>query len=210
MENRRRIFLQALSLATAGIACSLPVSLSQASNAESGVMDAIKAIQTRRSVRAFKADKVSEEDLQLLLNAAMQAPSAANEQPWELIVIRNPETLAKVGEINSYAAYAAKSPLAIMVCLNLEKEKISGMGIIDVSLCAENILLTAHALGLGAVFTGVYPMKDRMEKFQKLLDLPQNVLPIGLIIIGHPLMGHKPSENRFNKEATHFEKWQGK
>lgn len=209
MKNQRRVFLQTLTLASASLGVlGFPL---KTQAADGQPMDVMTALKTRRSVRAYTSEPVSEQDLQLILEAAMQAPSAANEQPWELIIIRNPETLAKVGEINSYAAYAAKAPMAIMVCLNLQKEKISGMGIIDVNLCAENILLAAHALGLGAVYTGVYPMKDRMAKFQELLGLPQNVLPIGLIVMGHPRLNiHRDPENRFNKDAVHQEKWQGK
>lgn len=206
MENQRRNFLQIMSIASIGVAASaLPVKAEE----KAKTMDALTALKTRHSVRSYTADPVSEEDLQLVLEAAMQAPSALNEQPWELVVIRNPETLEKVAEISKGAAFASKAPLAIMVCLNKGKEKISGIGIIDVNLCAENILLAAHALGLGAVYTGVYPSKELMKNFQDLLELPKNVLPIGLIVMGHPKLDIKKVENRFNKTAVHQEKWQG-
>lgn len=210
MANNRRAFLQLAAIASIGAAAAaLPARAAEAD--ASKAMDALTALKTRHSVRSYTSQPVSEEDLQLILQAAMQAPSAANEQPWELVVIRNKDTLAKAGEINHYAAFASKAPLAILVCLNQGKEKevTRGMGIIDVSLCAENILLAAHALGLGAVFTGIYPEKDRMTGFQKLLELPEDVLPIGLIVIGHPMMNIKKADERFNPKAVHMEKWQG-
>ena len=210
MENKRRTFLRLLSAASISVAASAVSVQAAEKQKDEGPMDVMTALKTRRSVRAYTNEPVSDEDLQLILEAAMQAPSAANEQPWELVVIRNPDILAKIGSINSYAAYASNAPMAIMVCLNLGKEKISGMGIIDVNLAAENILLAAHALGLGAVYTGVYPIKDRMSKFQELLGLPQNVLPIGLIVMGHPKLNVRKTEDRFNKEAVHINKWQGK
>lgn len=211
MKSNRRSFLRVASVASiaAAAAAALPAMAAGADSPQP--MDAITALKTRHSIRSYTPQPVSEEDLQLILQAAMQAPSAANQQPWDLVVIRNKDTLAKVGDINHYAAYASKAPLAILVCLNLGKEKdvTKGMGIIDVSLCAENILLAAHALGLGAVFTGIYPEKDRIAGFQKLLELPDDVIPIGLIVIGHPMMSIKKAEDRFNKSAVHMEKWQG-
>lgn len=208
MENKRRRFLQIMSAASLTIAAgALPAKA--ADEASSKPMDAMTALKTRRSVRSYTDEPVSEEDLQLILEAAMQAPSAMNEQPWELVVIRKPEILQRVSEISQGASYANKAPMAILVCLNKGKEKVSGIGIIDVNLCAENILLAAHALGLGAVYTGVYPMKDKMKNFQDLLDLPKNVLPIGLIVMGHPKMDIKKVESRFNKKAVHHDRWQG-
>lgn len=210
MKNSRRDFLQLASVSTMGLGILAMAGKAAAEEKNSSGMDALTAIKTRHSVRSYTSQPVSDEDLHTIIDAAMMAPSAANEQPWELVVIKDPDKLLKVGEINSYASYAKNAPLAIMVCLNLGKEKIPGMGIIDVNLCAENILLAAHALNLGAVYTGVYPMKDRMVKFQELLGLPQNVLPIGLIVMGHPkIETTKPRESRYNQEAVHLDKWQG-
>lgn len=213
--EKRRDFLRFLSVTSLGIAASaLPVKVNAANDAtqkepDAKSVDAITAIKTRRSIRSFTDKPISEEDLQLILQAAMQAPSAANQQPWDLVVIQNKETLAKVGDINQYAAFAKNAPMAILVCLNLAKEKeaTKGMGIIDVNLAAENILIAAHALGLGAVYTGIYPMKDRMKKFQELVGLPENVLPVGLIVMGYPKMRMEP-QDRFNKQAVHMDKWE--
>ena len=174
-------------------------------------LDALTALRTRRSVRAYTHEPVSDRELDILLSAAQLAPSAANEQPWDFVIIRDPKTLAAVGEINQYAAYAARAPLAILVCLDTEKEEITGMGILDVAMSAENLLLAAHAIGLGAVFTGIYPMKDRMEAFSKLLDMPENIIPVGLIVLGHPAIpGLRTAEDRVKPSNVHWENWAGK
>ncbi|MDE7370967.1 MAG: nitroreductase family protein [Desulfovibrio sp.] len=174
-------------------------------------MDVLTALETRRSVRAYTHEPVSDKDLDTLLAAAQLAPSAANEQPWDFVVIRDPKTLAKVGDINPYASFAAKAPAAILVCLDTEKEDIPGMGILDVAMSAENLLLAAHGIGLGAVFTGIYPMVDRMEGFTKLLDMPENIIPVGLIVLGHPAIpGLRTAEDRVKPENVHWENWAGK
>ena len=174
-------------------------------------LDVLTALQTRRSVRAYTHEPVSDKDLDTLLAAAQLAPSAANEQPWDFVVIRDPKTLAKVGDINPYASFAAKAPVAILVCLDTEKEDIPGMGILDVAMSAENLLLAAHGIGLGAVFTGIYPMVDRMEGFTKLLDMPENIIPLGLIVLGHPAIpGLRTAEDRVKPENVHWENWAGK
>lgn len=172
----------------------------------------MNVIKTRRSIRDFSGEPVSDKDIQTILEAAMFAPSAANEQPWDFIVIQDTNTLNKVGAINHYASYAKDAPVSILVCLNEDKEKIKGMGIIDVSMSAQNLMLAARDLGLGSVFTGIYPMQDRMKAFQELVGLPTNVLPIGLVVIGHPADPAQEKEvtDRFKTTNIHKEKWQGK
>lgn len=172
---------------------------------------AIRNMLTRQSVRDYTVEPVSEKELQYILKCAMQAPSAVNEQPWEFVIITDSATLEHIGTINPYASFAKKAPLAILVCLNQEREKIRGMGILDVGLASENILLAAHSLGLGAVFTGIYPDEARIRNFQKLASLPANVIPIGLIVLGHPeRMSAKPLVERYQEGRIHREKWQGR
>ena len=210
----RRAFLARTALAAA-CAVSAP-GLALAADAQKAPtaatpLDVLTALETRRSVRAYTREPVSDKDLDTVLAAAQLAPSAANEQPWDFVVIRDPKTLAKVGEINHYASFAAKAPVAILVCLDTEKEDIPGMGILDVAMSAENHLLAAHGIGLGAVFTGIYPMTDRMEGFRKLLDMPENIIPVGLIVLGHPAIpGLRTAEDRVKPENVHWENWAGK
>lgn len=169
--------------------------------------DFFTVINQRHSVRSFTDQPVSDADVEKILRCAMQAPSAVNEQPWDFVVIRDKSLLERVGDINHWAAFAKNAPVAILVCLNTGKEKEKGMGIVDIGLCSENILLAACALGLGAVFTGIYPNKERMAGFSALCSLPDNVWPVGLIVIGHPKTVEFTFKDRFNPEAIHYEKW---
>lgn len=211
-RHPRRTFLGCAAL---GAACALTLPalpLAAASAAETGAQklpDILTAIRTRRSIRAYTGQPVTQKELDTVLAAAMLAPSAANEQPWDFVVIRDPATLARVGAINPYASYAAKAPAAILVCLNTGKEKEKGMGILDAAMSAENLLLAAHGIGLGAVFTGIYPIEERMRGFRALLGLPESVIPVGLILLGHPVNTEvRTADNRVKAANIHQERWQ--
>ena len=175
--------------------------------ADSSTPSLIDIIKTRRSVRAYNGEAISDADLKTILECGMLAPSAANEQPWEFVVINDKSVLDKIGSINHYASYASKAPLAILVCLDLQKEKEKGMGVLDIACACENMLLAAHALGLGGVFTGIYPYKDRMEGFQKLVNLPSTVEPISLLVFGHPKMNNNRVPDRFQQADVHYNTW---
>lgn len=171
-------------------------------------MDAMTAIRTRRSVRAYTAQDVTEDQINEILGAAMSAPSAGNEQPWEFVVIRDKEILSQVKGINKYAGYAAKSPVSILVCGDLDRDKFGGYWIEDVSAATQNILLAAHAMGLGAVWTGIYPLEDRVEKFRDLVKLPKNIVPMALVVLGHPKKTRK-AVDRFKPERIHMDTFKG-
>lgn len=206
MNDRRGILIK---LAGAAALLAAPV-CARAADAEAP-MSLFDAIDTRRSVRAYTDEPVSDADIERLLKAAMVAPSAANERPWEFVVINDKAELAKVGEINKWAAYAKNAPVGILVCLNDDKVKEQGMGIIDVSAASENILLAARALGLGAVFTGIFPYAERINGFRELCKLPQTVTPVGLIVIGHPRSSEvKRADDRYDPEAVHWNVWGGR
>jgi nitroreductase len=169
-------------------------------------MDAIKAIMTRRSIRSYTGKKVSEEQIRTILEAAMAAPSAVNEQPWHFIVIKEKEVLSRISEVSPYAKMAKDASVAVVVCADLSLEKSKGRAVQDCCISAENILLAAHALGLGAVWTALYPDEERVENAKKLFDIPKNVIPLCIIPIGYPAEEKNP-ENRFKKERVHSEKW---
>ncbi|MEA4855738.1 nitroreductase family protein [Solidesulfovibrio sp.] len=169
-------------------------------------LDALAAIKTRRSVRAYTADPVTDAQVEEILRCGMQAPAACNQQPWQFVVVRERATLAKVGGINPYAAYAKAAPVAILVAGDLSLEKCGGYWIEDTSACAQNMLLAAHALGLGAVWTGIYPLPERVEAFRALLAMPENVTPMALLVIGHPAEQPAP-QDRYRPERVHREKW---
>jgi nitroreductase len=171
-------------------------------------MDTIKCITTRRSVRKYKEKKVPDKIVEKLLTCAMQAPSGVNEQCWEFIVVRDKELLAKIPKINYYSGMAKKAPLAIITCINLKKEStwFRGLGIQDVSASTENLLLSAHALGLGAVWTAIHPNEGKVKKTREIFNLPDYVIPLAIIPIGYPNEKIKPV-NRFVKSKVHYEKW---
>ena len=169
-------------------------------------MNTLDAIHTRRSIRRYLDKPVSEELIQKLLAAAMQAPSARNQQPWQFVVIDDRAVLAKIPDFMPNAAMAAKAPLAILVCGDLDLEKSEGYWVVDCAAATENMLLAAHALGLGACWCGVYPREKRMEGLRKLLGLPQNVIAHSLVVIGHPAE-QVGAENRYREERVHRNRW---
>lgn len=169
-------------------------------------MDILEAINSRRSVRKYTDQDVSDEQMQQILEAAMMAPSAGNAQPWQFVVIRDKDTLAKIKEFNPYAAFAANAPVAVLACGDLSLEKFKGYWVQDCSAAVENLLLAAHGIGLGAVWTGIYPLEDRIAAASKLFGLPEHVIPLSLIVIGHPVK-QLESKSRFNPERVHKESW---
>ena len=156
---------------------------------------AYQNILTRTSVRNFKDQAVSDDLKSALLHAGMAAPSGVNKQPWEFILIDDDKILKKLSESLPYAKMAAQAPMAILVCGNRERfldGDDSTLWVQDLSAASENILLAAHALGLGAVWTCLYPHKDRMESVRDILNLPDNIIPFNLIPVGYPSKVHKP------------------
>jgi nitroreductase len=149
---------------------------------------------------------VSEAVVNQLLAAAMAAPSARNQQPWEFIVITKPETLEQIPTINPYAQMAAQAPLAILVCGNLKRETSPGYWVVDCAAAVQNLLLCAHALGLGAVWTGTYPNENRMDGYTDLLGLPEHVIPHTLVVLGYPV-SQPPAQDRFSQDRIHFDAW---
>ena len=172
-------------------------------------MDAIKCIMTRRSVRKYSDKKVSDSTVTKLLECAMQAPSAVNEQPWEFIVVKDKELLKKIPSLSFYAGMAPSAQLAIIICMNKKKETLfaKDYSIQDCSAATENLLLAAHALGLGAVWTGIKPDEiKKVEGIQNLFNIPSYVIPLCIIPIGYPAEKSKPAK-RFKKERVHKDLW---
>jgi nitroreductase len=122
-------------------------------------VNTLDAIHNRRSIRKYLDKPVPPDVLRQVLSAAMYAPSACNQQPWQFVVLDDRKLLREVPKINSYAAMAAQAPVAILVCGDSSLETVPGYWVIDCSAAVQNLLLAAHALGLGAVWTGVYPQQ---------------------------------------------------
>jgi len=169
-------------------------------------MDTLEAIHGRRSIRKYENKPVAEEMIEQLLRAAMTAPSARNAQPWQFVVLDRRELLQTGAKINPNAHMAATAPLAILVCGDLSLEKSAGYWPQDCAAAVQNMLLAAHALGLGAVWTGIYPRENRVEGFQELFDLPKNVVPHSMIVIGHPAEQSGP-QDRYKGDRVHRNRW---
>ncbi|MDE6695710.1 MAG: nitroreductase family protein [Muribaculaceae bacterium] len=168
--------------------------------------NAYQNILTRTSIRNFSNKPIKDELKSALLHAGMSAPSGVNKQPWEFILIDNTEILKQLAETLPYAKMTALAPMAIVVCGNSERfleGDDSTLWVQDVSAASENILLAAHALGLGAVWTCLYPHPDRMESTSRILHLPNSIVPFNLIPIGYPSKTHAPI-NKWHPERIHY------
>ncbi len=171
---------------------------------------ALQNILTRVSVRRFKDVPVTEDQLSKILHAAMSAPSGVNRQPWEFVAVTDRALLESLAQSLPYAKMAAKAPLAIVVCGNKERfleGPDSNLWEQDCSAASENILLAAHAIGLGGVWTCLYPFeKERMEPVRQILNLPDNFVPFNLIPIGVPESDHAPMD-KWHPERVHLNRF---
>jgi len=164
----------------------------------------IKTILARRSIRKYAAQPVIEKDVKTMLEAAMAAPSASNLKPWHFIVITNRQKLDNLARVHPYGKMLFEAPLCIAVCGD---EAISARyWVQDCSLAAENLLLAATALGLGAVWLGVYPREERIKAIRKVLNVPENIVPLNLISIGHPAEEKEP-RTQYDELRVHREQW---
>lgn len=175
----------------------------QSVNAEQAVLD---NIATRTSVRDYEARPVEKEKIEKMLRAAMAAPTAMNKQPWHFVVVDQRNVLDALAGANPYAKMLKKAPLAIVACGNTDK-MIEGGGrdfwIQDASAATENLLLAAHAMGLGAVWTGAYPSEERCISISKVLSLPDNLIPLNMIVVGYPAEHPQPKQ-KFKEENISY------
>jgi nitroreductase len=169
-------------------------------------MDTLTTIFTRRSVRKYSDRPVSDATVKLLLQAAMAAPSAKNAQSWEFIVIRDRKTLEQIPGFHPFSKQLPGAQVAIVVCGNTKLEAAKGHWIPDCSNASMNILLAAHSLGLGAVWTTFYPYADRTAGIRKLLNLPDHIMPLNIIPLGYPVE-KRMYQDRFNPAKVHYETW---
>ena len=170
---------------------------------------AIKNIMTRVSVREFTGEKINEAQIDTLLRAAMAAPSAINKQPWAFIVVNDEAVLAKLGEALPYSRCSNHPAVAIIPCGDLTKAipgEMANFWINDVSAATENLLLAAHAMGLGAVWTGLHPDMNRAKMVQEMLSLPEYIIPLCVVPVGVP--AEQPAvKEKYNAENIHYNQW---
>lgn len=169
-------------------------------------MDCLTAIHARRSIRDYTDAPVTDAHIETLLRAAMAAPSAGNAQPWAFLVVRDRAVLDAIPEMHPYARMAKKAPAAILVCGDTAKEKYAGYWPQDCAAATQNLLLAAVAQGLGAVWTGIHPVEERVASFHKTFALPEGIVPFAFIPVGHPKEDKAPAD-RFDPARIHQEKW---
>ena len=169
-------------------------------------MEAIENMLTRRSIRRFQDRKVSENYIETMLKAGMNAPSAGNERPWHFIVIRERETLNRIADVHPYAKMLKEAQLAIITCYDTALVTHEGYADQDCALASQNILLAAHDLGLGSVYVGVHPRKEREESIKRVLGIPSDITVFNIIPIGYPAES-KPKEDKSISSRVHNGKW---
>jgi nitroreductase len=167
----------------------------------------IENIHTRKSVRKYVADRsVSKDDLLTLVKAGMAAPSSKNGQPWAFVAISERRTLDKLADGLTYAKMLNAAPSAIVVCGRSDKDASGKIWPQDCSAAAQNILLAAEAMGLGAVWTAAYPYEDRVAAVVEALELPPHIIPLCVIPVGYP-NGTETPKDKWKEENLKWEKW---
>ena len=198
---KKLLLLAAVALLTLG--CN------QTNNTMDKQQAALDNIYTRVSVRHFTGEPVAEEQIDALLRAGMAAPTAVNKQPWSFLVIDRPDQLSAIGEAFPNSRVANGASLAIVACGDLDKAlegEAQDYWIQDVSAATENILLAAHAMGLGAVWSGVYPISERVQQARTFFALPDHIVPLCIITVGHP--AEQPAvKDKYKPENIHRNRW---
>jgi nitroreductase len=169
----------------------------------------LDVIFSRKSVRSYTGEVVSKEKLEILLKAAMAAPSGRNQQPWAFIAITDNTVLEKLSEGLPYAKMLPEAGAAIVVCgysAPHERPNSKDLWDQDCAAATQNILLAAEAMNLGAVWTAVHPYPDRQEYIRKILDVPQEIYPFCVIPVGYPTGMEQPKE-KFDSAKVHWERW---
>jgi len=169
-------------------------------------MELFEALLNRRSIRKYEHRQVENEKVQAILKAAMYAPSARNTQSWQFMVITEKDILNELRNAHPYAQMLAEAPLSILVCGDKSLEPNEGYLNTNCSAATQNILLAAYGLGLGSVWLGVYPRKERIDAIISVLNLPEHILPISLIAIGYTDEKIESPE-RFLPQKIHYERW---
>lgn len=185
------------------------ISLSSSKSDEAVQKTTIEDIMTRTSVRAYTDQEVGSEQIDTLLRAAMAAPTAGNKQPWRFVVINDKALLDSISENFHTMTMAKNASVAVVMCGDVTAT-FDGEGrdywIQDVSAASENLLLAAHAMGLGAVWCGIYPQMSRVVQFSKMLHLPDNIIPMACICVGYP-SGETTPKDKWKPEYIHYNNW---
>ena len=169
-------------------------------------MELLEAIRTRRSIRRYTDRPVSEEHLLAIIEAAMQAPSAGNQQPWHFLVLTDRDKLDAFPSFHPFSAMSRQAPAAILVCGDPAAGPWPDFWPQDCSAAVQNALLAARDLGLGTVWVGIYPVEERMVGCRRLLTIPDHIYPFALIPVGWPEGDFGPAD-RTRPERIRWERW---
>ena len=159
-------------------------------------------LYTRVSIRKYQDRPVEKEKTEAMLRAAMQAPSAANQQPWEFYVVTNKEKLKALSGVSPYAGMTKNAPAAI-VSVYRKDCAIPAYAQIDLSIAMENLWLETDAQGLGGVWLGIAPQEERMKAVEEILDLPDTVRAFAIFPYGYPAEERK-QQDRFDPKRIHY------
>ncbi len=170
-------------------------------------MDAMQALFSRRSIRKFTSGTVPDDTLREILEAAMSAPSAGNQQPWHFVVINARRILDEIPSFHPHSQMLKQAPLAVLVCGDPSLEKHAGYWVQDCAAATENLLVAIHAKALGGVWLGIYPREDRVSALRGLLGIPMHVIPFSLIAVGPPAEQKLPRPDRYNEARVHRNRW---
>jgi len=169
-------------------------------------MDALEAMRTRRSIRKFTEEPVPDDVLERLFRAAMAAANSGGQQPWRFIVVDDPKLRDELASLKIERGPYYRSPQLIVVCGDIGSMRWKMHWLADCAAAIQNLLLAAHALGLGAVWQELYPYHERVAKVRGLLGIPDTVYPMAVISIGHPAE-KKPPVDRYDPEKVRWNQW---
>ena len=173
-------------------------------------MDCLDAIRGRYSCRSYSGEAVREEDLRTLAEAAFCAPSANNARPWHIVIVRDRERRQQLGRVHQWAGMCAQAPAVLVMCADLTRSP--RWWIDDTAAATENVLLAAHALGLGTCWVGIHAGDapggtSRQGVVREALGVPESVAVLGLIAVGHPAAPPAPRPERYAEDRVHWDGW---
>lgn len=160
----------------------------------------------RRSIRKYTGIPVSESQKEKILRAGFAAPSAHNHQPWHFVCMDDQKVLADIANVHPYAKMLPNAGFGIVVCGDQSLQTSFGFLIEDCSAAIQNMLIAATGLGLGSVWCGIYPVQELMDACSHVLGLPENVVPIGLVVVGEA-NEEKHEITRYLEERVHRNQW---
>lgn len=169
-------------------------------------MDVLEAIFTRRSIRKYTGEPISDQDMETVLRAGFHAPSAHNYQPWEFIILRDKSNMERIAKVHPYAKMLPHAEACIIVCGDNKKQTTTGFLIEDCSAAIQNILIAAHGIGLGAVWCGLYPVTHLTQEVNKVCSLPDHIVPVGMVVLGHK-GEEKKTVDKYDSTKVHHEVW---